>query len=208
MFKVIDCEQRSDEWVKVKLGKPSGSIADRFITQTGKPSTSADEAISRLVAELILGEPDETFQSEDMARGKELEEEALRYLNFTHGYSFRPCGFIQSEEYDYGISPDAMDFENETGLEMKIPRVHTHIEYLAGGVLPKKYKAQVQMALLVTGFKKWVFLSYHPELKPFVVTVERDEEYIKTLQEILIKSCTEIQERLKRVTQILEEEAV
>lgn len=208
MYKIIDCEQRTDEWLQVKLGKPSGSIADKFITQTGKPSASASDAINRLVAEKVIGKPDETFQSDAMLRGKELEDEALAFINFTHGYNFRPCGFIESTEYTYGISPDAMDFDSKIGLEMKIPSPHTHIEYLSGGELPKKYKAQVQMAMLVTGFSQWVFLSYHPELKPFVIIVNRDEDFIKTLKEILIKSCIEIETKFKTVTQILEDEAV
>lgn len=202
MFKVIECEQRSPEWFQARLGKWTASFFDSLITQTGKPSASAKEVNNRLVAELIVGRPDETFQSEAMLRGAELEDEALEFLNFTHGFNFTKAGFLDSEK-GFGCSVDGIDFEQQVGLEMKIPSLHTHIEYISNGELPAKYKAQVQGGMLVTGFKKWVFLSYHPEVRPLVVTVERDDAYIAEMQKLLELNCKAVQDKLKAVSEYI-----
>lgn len=211
MYKISNHLQRSPEWHNQdRLGKWTGSFFDKAITTTGKRSASADEVNNRLVAELVIGKADETFQSEAMLRGTELEEEALEFINFAYGYNFKAVGFMAAIDSDgvelgYGCSIDGNDTENDIGLEMKAPSLHTHIEYLAGGVLPKKYKAQVQGAMMITGRKQHVFLSYYPQIKPFVIVVERDEEFIKEMKKIILDCCVEVQTKLKTVTEILNE---
>ena len=206
MYQIIDCEQRSDEWFKARLGKWTASFFDKAITTTGKRSASADETNNRLVAELFIGRPDETFQSDAMLRGSELEDEALSFINFTHGYNFKRVGFIDSG-LGYGCSPDGDDQEQDIGLEMKIPSLHTHLTYLAGKELPKTYKAQVQGSMMITGRKKWVFMSYHPEVKPFVIIVERDDEYINEMKKIIEACCIDVRTKLSDLEKILSEEA-
>lgn len=206
MYKISEFPQRSPEWYLDRLGKWTMSFADKAITSTGKRSTQTDDVINRLVAEKILGKPDETFQSEAMLRGAELEEEALEFINFAHRHNFKQVGFIDSG-LGYGCSVDGIDLDQEIGLEMKVPSPHTHLEYLAGKELPKKYKAQVQGAMMITGFKKWVFMSYHPEIKPFVIVVERDEEFIQALKKIIEDCCLEVQTKYDELTKILNDEA-
>lgn len=206
MFKISEFPQRSPEWYLERCGWWTASFFDSAITQTGKPSTSAETVNNRLVAEIIAGKPDETFQSEAMLRGIELEDAALRFINVSHDYSFEKCGLVQSTEYNYGASPDGIDLVNSIGLELKCPSLHTHIEYISSGSLPNKYKAQVQGSMLVTGFSQWVFMSYYPGLKPLIITVQRDEEYIKAMKEIIIKNCLLVQEKLKTVQEFLDKE--
>lgn len=206
MYQIIECEQRSEEWIQARLGKWTASFFDKAITTTGKRSSSADDVNNRLVAELIIGRPDETFQSEAMIRGSELEEEALNFINFTHGFSFKKVGFMDSG-LGYGCSMDGDDQEKDIGLEMKIPSLHTHLKYLAGGCLPKEYKAQVHGAMMVTGRKKHVFMSYHPDVKPLVVVIERDEEFIRAMKEIIDQCCIEVKTKLEELTKILEDES-
>jgi len=204
MFKISEFPQRTPEWYLDRLGVWTASFFDSAITTTGKASTSSDNVNNRLVAEIIAGRPDDTFQSDAMMRGAELEDKALGFINFSHDYNFSKCGLIKSTDYDFGCSPDGIDLENSIGLELKAPSLHTHIEYISSGSLPSKYKAQIQGAMLVTGFSKWVFMSYYPELKPLVITIERDEEYIKAMKEILIKNCIAVQTKLKLVREFLE----
>jgi hypothetical protein len=204
MYKIIECEQRSQEWFDARLGKWTGSFFDKLITTTGKASTSADEVNNRLVAEIIIGRPDETFQSEAMLRGAELEGEALDFINFTHGYNFDKIGFMDSG-LGYGCSIDGNDTTRDVGLEMKVPSLHTHIEYLSGQCLPKTYKAQVQGAMLITGRKEHVFMSYHPEVKPFVWVEKRDEEFINAMRALLLANCEEVKRRLEKVQKFLKD---
>jgi hypothetical protein len=205
MFKISEFPQRTPEWDQDRLGVWTASFFHCSITPTGKESTSANEVNNRLVAEIIAGKPDDTFQSDAMLRGAELEDKALAFLNFAHDYNFQKCGMIKSTEYEYGCSPDGIDLENKIGLELKCPSLHTHIEYISNGQLPNKYKAQVQGAMLVTGFRQWIFMSYYPDLKPLVIMVERDEKYISAMREILIKNCLLVQEKLKVVREYLED---
>ncbi|QDP68096.1 MAG: putative exonuclease [Prokaryotic dsDNA virus sp.] len=198
MLNIIDVDQGTEEWFQARLGKWTASFFSKALTNTGKESSKTKEVNSRLVAELLVGEPDETFQSDAMLRGKELESDALDFLNFTQNLNLKPCGFVDSGE-GYGCSPDALDLDNSIGLELKCPLPHTHLEYLVGDKLPVKYTAQVQGSMAVTGFKKWIFMSYHPTIKPLVVTVERDEEYIKNLLEILRENCKEVSERYEKL---------
>lgn len=200
MYKIIECEQGTDAWFQARLGKITASNFDKIITKTGKLSASSEEVINKAVAEIILGKPDEFYRSEAMERGNELEEQALKFFNFSYGYDFKATGFLESENGGYGCSPDAIDLENKIGLELKCPMAHTHIGYLAGNELPKKYYQQVQGCLMVTGFKKWVFGSYHPEMKGLHVVVERDEKFIEEMRkqiEICVKKIAERYEQLK-----------
>jgi putative phage-type endonuclease len=206
MYKISEFPQRSPEWYLSRCGWWTASFFDSAITPTGKASISAENIVNRLVAEIIAGKPDDTFQTEAMLRGVELEDEALQFINFAYDYSFEKCGLVQCTNYNYGASPDGIDLKNKIGLELKCPSLHTHIEYISAGSLPNKYKAQVQGSMLVTGFSQWVFMSYFPGLKPLVITVQRDEEYIKAMKEILIKNCLLVQEKLKTVNAFLDKE--
>lgn len=200
MFKEIKCEQGSNEWFEARLGKITASVFDKVLTKTGKLSSSHKDLINMAVAELIIGEKQETFQSDAMKRGNELEDEALRFFNFTHDYKFEKCGFLLSDMGGFGCSPDGIDWENKIGLELKCPLAHNHIAYLSENKLPQKYMQQVQGSLMVTGFDKWIFGSYHPQIQGLHVVVERDEEYIAKLRDSVLK-CTEMvkeaYERLK-----------
>lgn len=193
-FKIIDCQQGGDEWHKARLGKITASVFSKVITKTGKLSASAEEIVNRAVAEIIVGEPDETFQTDSMLRGQSLELEALEYFNFTYGYKFVKCGFIDSGK-GYGVSPDGIDLPVEIGLELKCPEAHTHLSYLASKALPDKYMQQVQGAMYVTGFESWVFGSYHPDLPCFSVVVKRDPKIMDAFNEHLPALCKKINDR-------------
>ena len=70
-----------------------------------------------------------------------------------------------------GASPDGLIGEHG-GLECKVPSAPWHLLYLAGGVVPSKYRGQVQGSLWVTGRAWWDFMSYHPGL-PHAHSAER-----------------------------------
>jgi hypothetical protein len=52
---ILDHEQGSPEWLAARLGKPSASCFSRLITNSGKPSSSADGYINELIAERLTG---------------------------------------------------------------------------------------------------------------------------------------------------------
>jgi exodeoxyribonuclease (lambda-induced) len=203
-MKIHNHEQGTDEWFAARLGKITASQLDKLITRTGKPSAQVDDLINQAVAELLTGERHEIYQTEAMLRGKALEDQALEFFNFTHGYNFEKVGFIDTEK-GYGCSPDGIDTRASLGLELKVPLAHTHVGYLVSGVLPDKYWQQVQGSLAMTGLERWVFGSYHPQMPCLCIVVERDWDYCKKLRELLESTAAEIQTRYNKIKNLMEE---
>lgn len=197
-MKVFDMEQGTDEWLKCRLGKPSGSNFSKLITAQGKPSSTAETYINQCIAEKVMGELTESFSSEWMQRGTELEPQAKAFYEFERSVKVDEVGFCQHDEYECGISPDGLIGE-EGGLEIKCPKPSTQIRYLRSGRVPVEYKQQIMGALWITGRRWWDFLSFHPSLPPFLIRVERDEEYIELLAEEVIKACKTIETEVKKI---------
>jgi len=210
MFKIIECWQGTDEWHKARLGKLTASTFDKIVTKTGKLSASSEELVNRAVAELVMGEPQQSYQSDSMLRGQSLEVEALEFFNFTCGYKFEAVGFVEAIDAEgaskgYGCSPDGLESSGR-GLELKCPEAHTHLDYLSSGKLPDKYKQQVQGALLVTGYDSWIFGSYHPNFPCLRVEVKRDEKFITAIRESLEPCVAQINKKYQDIIKIIGEQ--
>lgn len=187
MFTEANSEQRSPEWFAERIGKITASDFSKIIKADGKMSSSAQGLIDKMVAEVVSGEREESYESEEMAYGKKAEDDLLPFINLVTGHNFRACGLLVSSNGFFGCSPDAIDMDSMIGVEAKHPSKHTHIKYAIQGRLPPEYKAQVQGAMLVTGFSKWLFVSRYGDMRPVIIEVQRDEEYIKSLSTILKK---------------------
>ena len=192
MFRFLNVTQGEEDWFEARLGKITASNFSKVLSPTGKVSTQITGLIDTLVAELLTGEREDTFKSDAMQRGSDLENEALKFVNFTGGYNFEAVGFADSGK-GYGASPDGIDHEKKLGLELKVPLAKNHVKYLRAGKVPNEYFSQIQGSLLVTNYKQWVFCSYHPLMKPLVIVVDRDEGYINKLRELLVENCAKIQ---------------
>lgn len=197
MFKVNNCTQGSDEWHRLRWERITASDFDKIITPSGKLSTQWEGVVDTKIALQLINGHEEGFEPVEtmaMTRGHSLEQEALEFFNYTYGYKFEKVGFIDSGE-GYGCSPDGIDFGDNVGIELKCPLAKNHVSYLRRG-FPVKYKAQVQGAMLVTGFSSWVFGSYHPEMPGLCVVVERDEPYILELKKNLEMAVKEMKKEV------------
>lgn len=184
-MRIIDCEQGSPEWFAARLGKPTASEFDKIITAGGKASTQADGLMHKLLAELITGKPAVFTESDWMKRGKEFEAEARDFLAFQTDTEIRQIGFVTTDCGSFGCSPDGMYAEG--GCELKCPSPAVHVSYLLAGRLPSEYVPQVQGSMLVTGAPWWDFVSYHPDMPPLILRIERDEAYHEALAEYMGK---------------------
>lgn len=197
---IIDCEQGTETWHKLRAGNPGASGMDKIITSTGKPSTQRNKYLYQMAGEMILGEKAETFQSGHMQRGTEMEPEAREVFEFIHG-PVQQCGLIyQDERKLWHCSPDGIMPEKKAGLEIKCPSLPVHMEYLDKGKLPTAYKIQVQASMMVTGWSGWYFMSYYPGLRPLILKVSRHQELIEEIQksvELFCLDLTKIVEKLK-----------
>jgi hypothetical protein len=136
-----------------------------------------------------------------MERGNELEPRARDYYELATGNTVVETGFCLNDKYNYGVSPDGLIGDNG-GIEIKCPSPPVHVAYLRAGVLPTKYKQQVQGCLLVTEREYWDFLSYHPSMPAMLVRVERDDDYIELLQAEVEKACETIQTQYQKLKEL------
>lgn len=179
----LTMEQRSPEWLAARVGIPTASGFDRIITKTGKPSTAAQGYIEELVAEYFCGGTFDDVTSDWMQRGVDMEEAAVAFYELQRDVETEAVGFCMRDDGLVGCSPDRLVGE-DGGLEIKCPSPKIHVHYLIGSPA-EAYRAQIQGCLYVTGRQWWDILSFHPNLPPALVRCERDEEYIKTLADLL-----------------------
>lgn len=206
-MKIYTFDQGTPEWDAIRLGKITGSVMEKIITKTGKRSSQIEDVVNMAVAELLLGYRQESFQSDAMLRGKDLEDQALKYFNYVNDFEFEKVGFVSATdesglEAGYGVSPDGLWLKKGMGLELKCPMPHTHVAYLRENKLPEKYHPQVQAALMVTGFDKWIFGSYHPSMACLTVEVGRDEKFISAMEPLVKEACHLIKEEYARLTKM------
>lgn len=182
----LDCEQGSEEWLAARLGIPTATGFENIITATGKKSASYIKYMAELIEESILGGGD-TFKSGFMERGNQLEPQARAAYEFLTGNDVIQVGGVYlNENRDVMVSPDGLIPSLQKGLEIKCPKMSTHIRYLLEGGVPAEYVIQVQANLWVTGYETWDFVSYCPEYQKqtlYLFTAARDEKLMKAFDE-------------------------
>lgn len=180
----LDLDQGSPEWFEARLGLITASNFDKLITSTGKRSTQSKSYMHKLLAEWLTGTSISQEANEWMQRGNELEAEARSFYELMTGFDVKQVGLVYADEdKTVSCSPDGL--MSDRGLEIKCPAPHTHVSYLLSGKLPSKYVAQVQGSMYVTGLNKWDFLSFHPEMEPLLITVERDVKFCASLHQTI-----------------------
>lgn len=182
----LDCEQGSEEWLAARLGIPTATGIKNIVTQSGQKSSGWVSYLAELIAESIEGGSD-GFKSNDMQRGNELEPRARMAYEFETGNDVMQVGGVYlNADKDLMVSPDGLIPSLKKGVEIKCPKMKTHIKYLLEGGVPVEYVIQVQAALWVTGYETWDFISYCPEYQKqplYVYTAERDPVLMQAFDE-------------------------
>ncbi len=194
-MKIHDVQQGSDEWVEIRLGKPTASEFHRIMTPTARRNKETNSLLSaqakpyayRLIVEELLRRPTESLDGlEWVEHGKASESEAVKVYEFMHDVEAKKVGFITTDNGLIGCSPDRLVGKN--GAEFKCPSPQVHIGYLLDGP-GEKYKPQVQGQNYVGEFEFVDFFSHNVDFKPVEIRTYRDEPYIKLLQEALDEFC-------------------
>lgn len=173
--KLIDCEQRTEDWFLARKGNLTASQFGDWLTKTGKVAEKAKlTAAAKCLAELA-GYPDPPpFETDDMRRGVELEPEARDAFQLHTGLTVDEIGFAKSKHGYFGCSPDGLILSTAAGLEIKCPRPSKLIQYIENNELPDEYKPQVHGSMAVTGAREWHFFAYYPGFPFLHVIVHRD----------------------------------
>lgn len=195
-MKIIECVQNTPEWLAARVGIPTASAFDKIVTSKGEPSKQREKYLFRLAGEAVTGTPEETYQNAAMLQGNEREAEARAYYDLTKGVEVEKVGFCLAD--GYGCSPDG--FVGKDGMvQFKCPLLSTHVGYLLENKFPLDYFQQVQGELFVAEREWSDFVSYFPNIRPFVIRVKRDEVFIKKLKIELEIFCEELKTIIAKI---------
>ena len=189
--------QGSDEWLQARLGVVTASNFSKVFTTTGKLSTSREGLINQLIAENLTNKPTDVFKSDAMARGNELEPQARAMFEVMMGVDVEEVGLIKLKDHEIGCSPDGLF--DDTGIEIKCPLPATHCAYLRSNKLPSTYVQQVQGTMFVLGLERYFFMSFHPEMKPLIIEVKRDEKLLELAEPLLIETAEIVKSETQRL---------
>jgi putative phage-type endonuclease len=198
---IVNIPQGSDEWLTERAGKVTASCFGKILTATGSRTTGETRTkyLYQLVGERISGQPEETFKNEWMQRGNDLEPDAREKFEDLTGDAVDEVGVIYLDHRLFiSASPDGL-IGDSSGLELKCPKLSTHISYLDSGKLPAVYKQQVQGCMWVADRQSWNFMSYHPLVRPFLMTIERDDKYIRILAEAVEEFNHEVETLVEKI---------
>ena len=197
-------EQGSTEWFMQRLGKVTASrITDVLAkVKTGEAVTREDYK-TELVVQRLTNQPSESFTNAAMEWGTE-QEPLARIAYEAHADVFvEQVSFVDHSTIEwFGCSPDGLVGDDGL-LEIKCPSSKNHIKYLLAGKPPAKYVPQMQCQMAVTGRKWCDFVSFDsrlPEdLRLFVVRLERDDEYIKSMEAEVRQFLSEVESMVTKL---------
>ena len=103
----VNVEQGTPEWLALKAGVPSASNFDKIVTTKGEPSKQAGKYLYQLAGERITGKREDGFQSSAMARGIEMESEAVALYELMREVETTTVGVCyKDEKKSFLCSPD------------------------------------------------------------------------------------------------------
>lgn len=155
-------EQRSIEWFNARQGSVTGTRLQRAVGSPKVQETFSYELVSERMTEAQIS----TFDTEAMARGRDMEPFAIEAVEKESKLKFDTCGMMKSEFQEwFAISPDAVARNSKGiivgGVETKAPDSKKHVEYLLKDEVPKEYFYQVLAPFVVSyDIDFWIFASY------------------------------------------------
>lgn len=198
-MRIHTIEQGSPEWFELRVGKITGESAKSMV------GAKWLELCDRIAAEQETGRSDDqfdTFESEDMIRGKELEPLARAEYERIRSVKVDQIGFVQPDNVEhFGFSPDGF-VPGESGyigaIEIKSPRPKKHLTYIRQGKAPSEHEGQIIAAFLCCDEIEWVdFISYCPEIERcpiYIVRADRElwQNVIEEYRAAMIKCGEQI----------------
>jgi hypothetical protein len=157
--------------------------------------------LAKKLAEWWQGGPLLEYNTFDMEQGQLLEESAKPTFTLETGKQITNVGFVTTDDCLIGCSPDGL-LEPDSGIEIKCPRIETHVRYLLAGGVPKDYLAQVHGSMYVTKRKTWNFYSFRRHLPPLLIEVKWNDEIQETLEQALGDFMDSFETGKKRLCEI------
>ena len=194
--------QGTPEWLAERAGKVTASMVSAVLA---KPETAGfRDYQAQLVAEILTGKPQGSdYTNAAMQFGTEMEPLARSAYEAETGFSVDEVGFCQHPTIERaGASPDGLVGKNSL-VEIKVPKVATHLAYLIAGVVPVGYKNQMMWQMACTRTDWCDFVSFRPDLPEhlqlFIVRFKRDPARIIVLEAAVIAFLDSVDKMLSQL---------
>jgi putative phage-type endonuclease len=176
------------DWNRIRYGRVGGSESEALLVKGKSAHGLGTGAISMLydkVWEIKTSSPaKDVFVNDAMQRGIDLEGEAIYNYQNEHFKTVTQCGYVTNEDKRYaGYSPDGLIGEDGL-IEIKCPGSREYVRTLIEGDIPKRYQAQMQWGMMLTGRSWCDYVVYNPDFESnsmVVQKVERDDDMIELL---------------------------
>jgi putative phage-type endonuclease len=174
-------------------------------TKTGSSATR-DNYMAQLVCERLTGQKGESFTNAAMQHGTDTEPLARAAYEALQDVLVDEVGFVPHPAIIMaGASPDGLVGDDGL-LEIKCPNTATHIETLLSQSVPGKYNTQMQFQMACTGRQWCDFVSFDnrlpDELQLFVKRVPRDNEFIKQMEDEVVKFLNELDIKIAQLMEL------
>jgi hypothetical protein len=198
-MRIHKVDQGSDAWKKLRLGKVTASEFHKVVPlKDGGWRAEGKQLMYRLIGERLTdAEVDPIKPTQEMIDGIEREPYAAEAFSRLTKWELKPGGFVETWERKHicqiGCSPDRIIPDQNAVLEIKCPKLTTHIGYIVNGP-GEAYREQCQGQMLIGGWTQVHFFSWFPDSRatPVWKKRERDDVYIKKLERWLLDFCEEL----------------
>ena len=197
--------QGSPEWLAERAGKVTASMVSAVLM---KPETAGyRDYQAQLVAEILTGKPQGSdYTNAAMQFGTETEPLARSAYEAETGFSVDEVGFCQHPTIERaGASPDGLVGKNGL-VEIKCPKVATHLAYLIADVVPAAYKNQMMWQMACTGRDWCDFASFRPDLPEhlqlFIIRYKRDPARIIELETAVVAFLDSVNKMLSQLKKV------
>lgn len=199
----LDHDQNTPAWLQARAGHVTASrVAD--VIATRKRGDGELERRKRyrteLLAEILRGRTADHFVTDEMQFGLDNEPLARTAYEMMTGYDVERVGFVLHPTIARcGASPDGL-VGDVGGVEIKVPKTETFIEWKIAGVVPEEHRAQMYLNMACCERDKpvewWDFFAHDPRLKDgvgnFLVRLPRDNERIADMEAKILQFLEEL----------------
>lgn len=196
------CVQGSEEWRRLRLGRPRASEMERVITPSKKETKDGvikgwqpvkGEArrnyLVYLLTELILDIPLNNVTTASMDHGHDFEPKARACYEMLKGIDVELCGLCETDDGKVVASPDGLVPALRRSAEIKCPeKPENHVGYMLDEQrLVDEYWVQTQSQLYVLGadYDSTDLISYFGGMPMVCVNVPKHPEFQERLDEVL-----------------------
>ncbi len=177
MVKIINIEQRSDEWFSYRSTRIGASESAIVLNESsfGNPTK---------LYEKKKGVDQRNFTSKAMQQGIDYEPDALRWLNSVTQGSFKPVVGAYEKNERFIASLDG--FCEVTGFIAEIKSSQRIFDAAKSGRIDKEYIIQMNHQMMVFDVYKCLFIAFDG-FDGIIIEVNRDEALVERIYEVGLK---------------------